>query len=243
MTFLVFLTPQAHLTPLRVVDRIFARVLGPRFGGCGARRQNASMIPVFWPEALPQFRSYEYEFTRGAVSRCASIRLVPSAVEAELVLLELWSLSLVDVKGHVLSKRRPLRGLVAAIHAEVGARQVPLVGIDWADSPARTLDDNRITHYFKRSMAKCIAGSCDLGKVSVDYVAQMRRPLAETGANRSRTLPLPLQYPVKKSLTILITRALRRARPRAERPVDVSCFFVAKQPITPCVDDDLEGDD
>ena len=66
MTFLVFLTPQAHLTPLRVVDRIFARVLGPRFGGCGARRQNASTIPVFWPEASPQFRSYEYEFTRAA---------------------------------------------------------------------------------------------------------------------------------------------------------------------------------
>ena len=209
---MVFLTPQAHLTPLRVVDRIFARVLGPRFGGCGARRQNASMIPVFWPEALPQFRSYEYEFTRGAVSRCASIRLVPSAVEAELVLLELWSLSLVDVKGHVLSKRRPLRGLVAAIHAEVGAR---VVGIDWADSPARTLDDNRITHYFKRSMAKC--RHVRQGKVSVDYVAQMRRPLVETGANRSRTLPLPLHYPVKKSLTNLIPRALRRARPRAER--------------------------
>jgi len=228
---LVFLTPQAHLTPLRVVDRIFARVLGPRFGGCGARRQNASTIPVFWPEASPQFRSYEYEFTRGAVSRCASIRLVPSAAEAELVLLELWSLSLVDVKGHVLSKRRPLRGLVAAIHAEVGAR---VVGIDWADSPARTLDDNRITHYFKRSMAKC--RDVRQGKVSVDYVAQMRRPLAETGANRSRTLPLPLQYPVKKSLTNLITRALRRARPRAERPVDVSCFFVPKQASTPCVD-------
>ena len=32
------------------------------------------------------------------MSRCASIRLVPSAAEAELVLLELWSLSLVDVK-------------------------------------------------------------------------------------------------------------------------------------------------
>ena len=231
---MVFLTPQAHLTPLRLVDRIFAHVLGPRFGGCGARRQNASMLPVFWPEASPQFRSYEYVFTRGAVSRCTSIRLVPSAVEAELVLLELWSLSLVDVKGRVLSKRRPLRGLVATIHAEIGARQVPVVGIDWADSPARTLDDNRITHYFKRSMAKC--RDVRQGKVSVDYVAQMRRPLAETGANRSRTLPLPLQYPVKKSLTNLITRALRRARPRAERPVDVSCFFVPKKASTPCVD-------
>ena len=104
------------------------------------------MILVFWPEASPQFRSYEYAFTRGAVSRCASIQLVPSAVEAELVLLELWSLSLVDVKGHVLSKRRPFRGLVAAIHAEVGARQVPVVGIDWADSPARTLDATIASH-------------------------------------------------------------------------------------------------
>ena len=57
------------------------------------------MIPVFWPERSPQFRSYEYAFTRSAVSRCASIQLVPSAVEAELVLLELWSLSTCQVQS------------------------------------------------------------------------------------------------------------------------------------------------
>ena len=221
-----------QMRPMRVVERLLGLVLGAaRFGGCDGGGRNGSAPPVrlFWPDAAAAQRSYEYNFTLAALRQCAGVELVASAAAAELSLLELWSLSL-SPAGR--SMRRPLRRLLGGIAAQSGGR--PVVGIDWSDSVIRVLDDARLTHYFKRSMVKRSLRPLEKPSRRASFKGP-RRPLTDPDARPSALPPLGLWYPVKDAFAAAMERALAEARPRAERAVDVSCFFQpdANQPTAP----------
>ena len=140
-------------------------------------------------------RGSEYSYVSAALARSPHARLAATAAAADIVIFDTCCFHEPKVRTSSTALARRLR-----------KRSPPpvLVALDWADNPFKLWDDGlRADVYLKRSRVD------RRRRRFVTYHREVR----------------PLHYPLKQAMLEQLAERPERWAPRAQREVEVSCFF------------------